>query len=164
MPFSSEVFLARCCWMKLRLLIAAQEAQNPQACPHGYVATILWPSVSLIPCSPPPAATQKTRQSDSSFIEGWRQRRFPIVLSRVENGLINHEAGSRLAWGNDFSDNTNDPNGQSSKERVRVIGAENLLVKSHLLHSLKMFQMRFDSRWSVSSSSALSEFISCSAP
>ena len=58
---------------------------------------------------------------------------------------------------------TNDPNGQSSRERVRVIGAENLLVKSHLLHSLKMFQMGFDSRWSVSSSSSLSEFISCSA-
>ena len=57
------------------------------------------------------------------------------MLSRVENGLINHEAGSRLAWGNDFSDNTNDQNGQSSKERVRVIGAENLLVKSHLAQS-----------------------------
>ena len=40
-----------------------------------------------------------------------------------------------MAWGNDFSDNTNDPNGQSSKERVRVIGAENPLVKSYLAWS-----------------------------
>ena len=88
--------------------------------------------MSLIPYSPRPAATRKTRQSDSSFIEGWRQRRFPIVLSEVENGFIDHEAGSRLAWGNDFSDNTNGQNRQSSKKRVRVIGAENLLVKSHL--------------------------------
>ena len=74
-----------------------QEAQDPQACPHGYVATILWPSASLIPCSSRPAAMRKTRQSDSSFIEGWRQRRFPIVLSKVENGFIDHEGGSRLA-------------------------------------------------------------------
>ena len=110
MPFSSEVSLARCCWIILGLLIADQEAQDPQACPHGYVATILWPSASLIPCSPRPAATRKNRQSDSSFIEGWRQRqrRFRIVLSRLENGLIYPEAGSRLGWGNDFSDNTND--------------------------------------------------------
>ena len=114
-PFSSEVSLSRCCWIKLGLLIANQEAQDRQACPHGSVATILWPSASLIQCSLRPAATRKTRQSDLSFIEGWRQRRFPIVLSRVENGFIDHEAGSRLAWGNDFSDNTNDQNGQSSK-------------------------------------------------
>ena len=52
------------------------------------------------------------------------------MIPGVENGLIDHGARGRLAWGNDFSDNTNDQNGQSSKERVGVIGAENLLVKS----------------------------------
>ena len=72
MPFSSEVSLARCCWIKLGLLIADREAQDPQACPHGYVATILWPSAPLIACSPRLAATREDSQSDSSFAEGRR--------------------------------------------------------------------------------------------
>ena len=102
MPFSSEVALAPCRWTKLGLLIANQEARDPQACPYGYIATILRPSASLIPCSPRPAAARKTRQSDSSFIEGWRQRRFPIVLPGVENGLIDHKARKSVGMGQRF--------------------------------------------------------------
>ena len=117
--------LAPCRWIKLGLLIANQEAQDPHACPYGYIATILWPSAPLVACSPRPAATRENSQSDS-FTEGKKGLASASVSDRPTwggSGLIDHEAESHMARGNDFSDDTNDQNGQSSKERVRVIGS-----------------------------------------
>ena len=101
MSFCSEMALVRCCWIKLGLLIADQEAQDPQASPHGYVATILWPSASLIPCSPRPAATRETRQPDSSIVERKKGLASASVSDRAtwagERAYRPHEAGNHLA-------------------------------------------------------------------